>query len=78
VYVTSVAKAREREMEVTGARGVKVKYLLRARQALARGGDTEVVVKEEDIILILSWEKHQFRNIGEEKLQFLCTKETVS
>jgi mannose-6-phosphate isomerase-like protein (cupin superfamily) len=112
VYVTSVDKVREHEMDVKGARGVKVKYLLHEGvgakrlqlrlfiidvggytplekhkhehevfilrgKALVQGGDTEVVVKEQDIIFIPSWEKHQFKNMGEEKLQFLCTKETV-
>ena len=112
MYVTNVDKVREHEMDVKGARGVKVKYLqdeeagtkrLQLRfftidhggytplekhehehevfilrgKALVRGGDTEVVVKEGDIIFIPSWEKHQFKNIGKEKLQFLCTKETV-
>lgn len=112
MYVTSVDKVREHEIDVKGARGVKVKYLLHdgvgakrlqlrlftidyggytplerhehehevfilRGKALVRGGDTEVVVKEGDIIFIPSWEKHQFKNIGKEKLQFLCTKETV-
>jgi len=112
VYVTSVDEVREHEMDVKGAPGVKVKYLLHdgvgakrlqlrlftidhggytplekhehehevfilRGRALVRGGDTEVVVKEGDIIFVPSWEKHQFKNIGKEKLQFLCTKETV-
>jgi mannose-6-phosphate isomerase-like protein (cupin superfamily) len=46
-------------------------------KALVRGGDTETIVKEGDVIFISSWEEHQFRNMGKEKLQFLCTKETV-
>lgn len=45
-------------------------------KGLVRGGNTEVIVKKGDIVFIPSWEKHQFTNIGEEKLQFLCTKET--
>ena len=45
--------------------------------ALVRGGDSEVIVKEGNAIFISSWEKHRFRNMGKEKLQFLCTKETV-
>jgi len=45
--------------------------------ALVRGGDKEVVVKEGGVIFISSWELHQFKNIGDEKLQFLCTKELV-
>jgi len=45
-------------------------------KALVRGGDSEVIVKEGNVIFISSWEEHQFRNMGKEKLQFLCTKET--
>jgi mannose-6-phosphate isomerase-like protein (cupin superfamily) len=51
-------------------------FILRG-EALVRGGDTETIVKEGNAIFIPSWEEHQFRNIGKEKLQFLCTKETV-
>jgi len=113
VYVTSVDKVREYEVNVEGARGVKVKYLLHkgvgARRlqlrlftidvggytplekhehehevfilngkALVRGGEAEVTVNAGDIVFIPSNEKHQFKNIDEEKLQFLCTKETIS
>jgi quercetin dioxygenase-like cupin family protein len=46
-------------------------------KALVCGGENEVVVKAGDVIFISSNEKHQFRNIGSEELQFLCTKETV-
>lgn len=46
-------------------------------KALVRGGEKEIVVKAGDVIFIPSWEEHQFKNIGEEKLQFLCTKKTV-
>jgi len=46
-------------------------------KALFHGGETEVVVKAGDVIFIPSNEEHQFKNMGEEKLQFLCTKETV-
>ena len=112
MYVTSVDKVEENEMNVKGAHGLKVKYLLHAGvgakrlqlrffsidvggytplekhkhehevfilhgKALVRGGDTETIVKEGDVIFISSWEEHQFRNMGKEKLQFLCTKETV-
>jgi mannose-6-phosphate isomerase-like protein (cupin superfamily) len=112
MYVTSVSRVEEFELNVEGARGVKVKYLLHERvgakrlqlrlftiaisgytslekhkhehevfilqgKGLARGGDAEVIVKEGDVIFIPSWEEHQFRNVGKEKLQFLCTKETV-
>lgn len=51
-------------------------FILRGK-ALVRGGDTQVVVKDGVVILIPSWEEHQFKNVGEEKLQFLCTKEMV-
>jgi len=112
MYVTSVKRVEEFELNVEGARGVKVKYLLHERvgakrlqlrlftidvggytplekhkhehevyilhgEAIVRGGDAEAIVKEGDAIFIPSWEEHQFRNVGKEKLQFLCTKETV-
>jgi len=112
MYVTSVDKVEEVEMNVESACGVKVKYLLHEGvgakklqlrlftidvggytplekhkyehevfilrgKALVRGRDTQVVVKEGVVIFIPSWEEHQFKNIGEEKLQFLCTKEMV-
>lgn len=112
MYVTSVDKVEECKLDVEGAHGVKVKYLvhkgvgakrLQLRlfvidvggctpfekhkhehevlilhgKALVRGGNTEVIVKEGDIIFIPSWEEHQFKNVGEERLQFLCTKETL-
>lgn len=51
-------------------------FILHAK-ALVKGGDTEVLVKEGDVIFIPSCEKHQFKNVGKKKLQFLCTKETV-
>jgi len=112
MYVTSVDKVEEIDMNVESARNVKVKYLLHEGvgakkfqlrlftidiggytslekhkhehevfilrgKALVRGGETEVTVKAGDIIFIPSWEEHQFKNVGNEKLQFLCTKETV-
>jgi quercetin dioxygenase-like cupin family protein len=112
MYVTSVDKVEEIEMNVKGAHGVRVKCMLHEGvgakrlqlrlftidvggytplekhkhehevfilhgKALVRGGDREVIVKEGNVIFISSWEKHQFRNMGKEKLQFLCTKETV-
>ena len=46
-------------------------------EAFVRGGNTETIVREGNVIFISSWEEHQFRNVGEEKLQFLCTKQTV-
>ena len=50
-------------------------FMLRGR-ALVRGGDKELVVKPWDVIFIPSYEKHQFKNIGDESVEFLCTKET--
>ncbi len=46
-------------------------------EALVRGGDNEVIVRRGDVVFISSWGEHQFKNTGKEKLQFLCTKETV-
>lgn len=112
MYITSVDKVREHEMNVEGARGVNVKYLLHEGigaerlqlrlftidvagytplerhehehevfilhgKALVRGGEKEVIVKAGNVIFIPSNEEHQFKNIGDEKLQFLCTKEKV-
>ena len=49
--------------------------MLRGR-ALVRGGDKEVMANPRDAILIPSYEEHQFKNIGDEPVEFLCTKET--
>lgn len=111
VYVTSVERVREYEIEEEGARGVKVKYLLHKGvgaerlqlrlftidvggytplerhehehevfmlrgKALVRGGDQESIVKPGDVIFIPSLEEHQFKNVGGEPVEFLCTKET--
>lgn len=46
-------------------------------KAFVQGGDSKVTVEEGDVIFIPSWEEHQFRNVGQEELQFLCTKETA-
>lgn len=51
-------------------------FILEGR-ALVRGGGEEVVVKPGDVIFIPSCEQHQFTNIGDEPLVFLCTKETL-
>jgi len=112
VYVTSVERVRAYRVNMKGASGVKVKYLLHKGvgakrlqlrlftidvgghtplerhehehevfilrgKALVRGGGTEVQVKVGDVIFITSWEEHQFKNVGDEELRFLCTKETV-
>ena len=50
-------------------------FMLRGR-ALVLGGDKGVVVKPGDVLFIPSSEKHQFKNIGDEPVEFLCTKET--
>jgi quercetin dioxygenase-like cupin family protein len=46
-------------------------------KALVKGGEVEMVVNAGDAIFIPSNEEHQFRNIGEEKVEFLCTKQTL-
>jgi quercetin dioxygenase-like cupin family protein len=45
-------------------------------KALVKGGEQEVEVKAGNVIFIPSYEKHQFKNIGNEPVEFLCTKET--
>jgi quercetin dioxygenase-like cupin family protein len=50
-------------------------FILRGK-ALVRGGDKEVVVGPRNVIFIPSYEKHQFKNVGDEPVEFLCTKET--
>ncbi|MEM3627194.1 MAG: cupin domain-containing protein [Candidatus Bathyarchaeia archaeon] len=51
-------------------------FILRGK-ALVRGGKDEVTVGAGDVIFIPSNEEHQFKNIGDGELQFLCTKETT-
>jgi len=50
-------------------------FVLQGR-VLVRGGDKEVVASSRDVIFIPSYEEHQFKNIGDEPVEFLCTKET--
>lgn len=50
-------------------------FMLRGK-ALVRGGSQEVEVSPGDVIFIPSYEVHQFKNIGDEAVKFLCTKET--
>lgn len=50
-------------------------FMLRGK-ALVRGGDQERIVKPGDVIFIPSLEEHRFKNVGEEPVEFLCTKET--
>jgi len=111
MYVTSVERVRESNVDLEGACKVKVKYLLHKDvgakrlqlrlitvdvggytplekhahehevfmlrgRALLRGGKQEVEVKPGNVIFIPSFEEHQFKNIGDEPVEFLCTKET--
>jgi len=46
-------------------------------KALIKGGEQEIIAKHGSAIFISSNEKHQFKNIGNETLEFLCTKETT-
>jgi quercetin dioxygenase-like cupin family protein len=113
MYVTNVDKVREYTVDMEGARGVKVKYLLHKGvgakriqlrlftvdvgghtplerhahehevfilhgKAILRGEGKEIPVKAGDVIFIASNEEHQFENVSEEPLQFLCTKETLA
>jgi len=50
-------------------------FVLRGK-GLVRGGDQKTVVNSGDVLFIPSFEVHQFQNIGDEKFEFLCTKET--
>lgn len=49
-------------------------YMLKGR-ALVRGGNQEVVATPGNVIFIPSEEEHQFQNVGDEPIEFLCTKE---
>ncbi|MFQ6075193.1 MAG: cupin domain-containing protein [Candidatus Bathyarchaeia archaeon] len=51
-------------------------FMLRGR-ASVRGGNETVVVEPGDVIFIASYEEHRFKNIGDEPVEFLCTKETM-
>ncbi len=51
-------------------------FMLRG-EASVRTADQEVEVRPGDVVFIPSFEKHQFRNIGNEPVEFLCTKETA-
>lgn len=50
-------------------------FILRGT-ALLRGGKQEIIVGPGNVIFIPSFEEHQFKNIGDEPVEFLCTKET--
>jgi quercetin dioxygenase-like cupin family protein len=46
-------------------------------KALVRGGSQETVVTAGSVLFIPSREEHQFKNIGDEPVEFLCTKEVT-
>jgi len=50
-------------------------FVLRGR-AIVRGGGEEVLASPRDVIFIPSYEEHQFKNVGDEPVELLCTKET--
>ncbi|MDH5783847.1 MAG: cupin domain-containing protein [Candidatus Bathyarchaeota archaeon] len=50
-------------------------YMLKGK-ALVKGGSKEVPVTQGSVTFIPSNEEHQFKNVGNEKVEFLCTKET--
>lgn len=50
-------------------------YMLKGK-ALVKGRSREVLVTRGSVIFIPSNEEHQFKNVGNEKVEFLCTKET--
>jgi len=50
-------------------------FFLRGK-ALVKGENEEYEVGPGSVIFIRSWELHQIINIGDEPVQFICTKET--
>ncbi|MEM2265141.1 MAG: cupin domain-containing protein [Nitrososphaerota archaeon] len=50
-------------------------FILKGK-GIIRNGEKEYEIKPGDVIFIQSNELHQIVNIGNEPLQFLCTKET--
>ena len=50
-------------------------YVLKGK-GLVKSGGREAIIKPGSVVFIPSLEEHQFINIGDEPLQFLCTKET--
>ena len=50
-------------------------FILRGK-VLVRGGDKEIVASPRDVIFTPSYEEHQFKNVGDEPVELLCTKET--
>jgi len=49
-------------------------YMLKGK-ALVKGGSKEVLVTRGNVIFIPSNEEHLFKNVGNEEVEFLCTKE---
>ena len=49
-------------------------YILRGK-VLVKGGTQKVVAAPGNVIFIPSQEEHQFQNISDEPVEFLCTKE---
>ena len=47
-------------------------YILKGH-ALVKGGDEKKIVGPGDVIFIASYEPHQFTNIGDTAIEFLCT-----
>lgn len=52
-------------------------YILKGT-ASVRGGNKEATVNAGSAVFIPSNEEHQFKNIGSEPVEFLCTKETTA
>jgi quercetin dioxygenase-like cupin family protein len=50
-------------------------YILKGTVSV-RGGKKEAAVTAGNVIFIQSNEEHQFKNVGNELVEFLCTKET--
>jgi len=45
-------------------------------KTLIKGVSKEVLVTQGSVIFIPSNEEYQFKNVGNEKVEFLCTKES--
>jgi quercetin dioxygenase-like cupin family protein len=52
-------------------------YMLRGTASVC-GRNKEVIVNAGNVVFISSNEEHQFKNVGNEPVEFLCTKETTS
>jgi mannose-6-phosphate isomerase-like protein (cupin superfamily) len=51
-------------------------FILKGK-ALVKGGSRQIVVTSGNVLFIPSQEEHQFKNIGDEPVEFLCTKEVL-